>query len=115
VRYLMLHILDENVEPPPGDPDWKEFDSALDAWVGEMEASGVKAYGAHLRPIAEAVTVRVRDGQVLLTDGPFAETKEQIAGIDVLDCASKEQAIEVAAKHPTAKIGTFELRPFAPE
>jgi hypothetical protein len=115
VKYLLLHAIDENVEPPPGDPDWVEFDRSLDAWVSEMESSGAKLYGAHLRPSAEAVTVRVRDGQVLRTDGPFAETKEQIAGIDVLDCASREQAIEIATRHPTARIGTFELRPFAPE
>jgi hypothetical protein len=47
-----------------------------------------------------------------VTDGPFAETKEQIAGIDVLECASLQEAIELAARHPTARAGTFELRPF---
>ena len=55
--------------------------------------------------------MRVRGGEVLVSDGPFAETKEQIAGFNVLECADLDQAIEVASQHPTAKIGTFELRP----
>ena len=59
--------------------------------------------------------MRVRDGEVLLSDGPFAETKEQVAGFDVIECASMDEAIEIAARHPTAKVGTFELRPFWPE
>jgi hypothetical protein len=49
---------------------------------------------------------------VLVSDGPFAETKEQIAGFNVLECASMDEAIHVASRHPTARIGTFELRPF---
>ena len=56
--------------------------------------------------------MRVRDGEVLVSDGPFAETKEQIAGLPVLECADRDEAVAVASRHPTAKIGTFELRPF---
>jgi hypothetical protein len=55
----------------------------------------------------------VRDGEVLVTDGPFAETKEQVAGLNVLTCPSRAEAIEIAVRHPTARTGTFELRPFA--
>ena len=65
-----------------------------------------------LRPVASAVTVRVRGGEVLVSDGPFAETKEQIAGFNVLECADLDEAVAVASRHPTARIGTFELRPF---
>jgi hypothetical protein len=54
----------------------------------------------------------VRDGQVLVTDGPFAETKEQVAGLNVLTCPSLAKAVEIASRHPTARIGTFELRAF---
>ncbi len=54
----------------------------------------------------------VRGGEMLISDGPFAETKEQVAGFNVLECADLDEAIEVASRHPTAKIGTFELRPF---
>ncbi len=55
----------------------------------------------------------MRDGEVLLTDGPFAETKEQVAGLNVLACPSMAGAVEIASRHPTARIGTFEVRPFA--
>ena len=73
----------------------------------------MKLGGGGLRPAREARTVRVRDGEVLVTDGPFAETKEQIAGLNVLACASLPEAIEVTSRHPIASIGTCELRPFA--
>jgi len=52
---------------------------------------------------------------VLVSDGPFAETREQVAGLNVLTCPSMAEAIEIASQHPTARIGTFELRPFAQE
>jgi hypothetical protein len=55
--------------------------------------------------------VRVRNDEVLLTDGPFAETKEQIGGFVLIDCADLDEAIEIAAKHPAAGYGTIEIRP----
>jgi hypothetical protein len=61
----------------------------------------------------QAITVRKRNGRVLKTDGPFAETKEWIAGFDVIECASLDEAIEVAAKHPMARFGKIEIRPFS--
>ena len=57
----------------------------------------------------------MRDGEVLVTDGPFAETKEQVAGFNVLACPSLAEAVEIASQHPTARFGTLELRPFAQE
>ena len=66
---------------------------------------GVRLQGDRLRPASDATTVRVRDGEVLIVDGPFAETKEQIAGFDILECADLDEAIEVAAKHPVARFG----------
>jgi hypothetical protein len=56
--------------------------------------------------------VRVREGSLLVTDGPFAETKEQVAGIDVLECDSIEEAIALAARHPSARAGILEIRQF---
>jgi hypothetical protein len=114
MRYLMLHRIDETaVFDPAEDPGvpGSAAAQAMDAWVHEMEATGVKQYGGHLRPVSDAVTVRMRGGEVLVSDGPFAETKEQIAGFDLLECADLDEAVEVAARHPTARIGTFELRP----
>jgi len=56
--------------------------------------------------------VRVRSGEVLVADGPFAETKEQIGGLDLVECADLDEAIEVASKHPVARFGSIEVRPF---
>ncbi len=113
MKFLLLHYFDEtelefSAEPVDADPAERE----LRDWVAEMEAMGVKLHGGRLRPSAEAVTLRIRAGERLLTDGPFAETKEQIAGFDVLECDSLADAIEVASRHPTASTGTFEIRPF---
>jgi hypothetical protein len=117
MRYLMLHCIDEaaTFDPAqdPGVPG-SAAEQAMDAWVREMEATGVKQYGGHLRPVGDAVTVRVRGGEVLVSDGPFAETKEQIAGFDLLECADLDEAARLAARHPTTRIGTFELRPLRP-
>jgi hypothetical protein len=115
MRFLLLHYFDESeLDYSAGssktEPDAEERE--LDAWVTEMEATGVKLYGGRLRPARDAVTLRIRAGERMLTDGPFAETKEQIAGFDVLECGSLAQAIEVASRHPTARSGTFEVRPF---
>ncbi|MFF6996277.1 nuclear transport factor 2 family protein [Streptomyces sp. NPDC008313] len=74
--------------------------------------SGVRLHGHRLALPADAVTVRVRGGEVLRTDGPFAETKEYVAGYDVLECDSLEEAVEAAAKHPVAAIGALEVRPY---
>ncbi len=113
MRVLLLHYFDESElsfdELSPADT---AADRELDAWVSEMDATGVRLSGGRLRPTAESVTLRIRGGERLLTDGPFAETKEQIAGFDVLECDSLEHAIEIASRHPTARAGTFELRPF---
>ena len=86
--------------------------SATVSWVAEIDSRGVRLQGDRLRPVSEAATVQVRGGEVLVSDGPFAETKEQMAGYSVLECADLDEAIEVSSRHPTAKIGTFELRPF---
>ena len=64
-----------------------------------------------LRPIVDSTTVQVRGGEVVLSDGPFAETKEQVGGFDLIDCRDLDEAIEVASKHPAARFGTIEVRP----
>jgi hypothetical protein len=115
VKFMMIHYLDQSLiwdengvegEPP-------EETRARDAWDEEMESRGIMVGGGVLRASAEAKTLRVRNGEVLLTDGPFAETKEQIAGYTILECADMDEAIEVAARHPTGAYGTFELRPYS--
>jgi hypothetical protein len=82
-----------------------------DGWTEEMQARGVLAGGAGLRPPADATTLRVRDGKTLLSDGPYADTKEQIGGFVMIDCADLDEAIEIASKHPAAGYGLIEIRP----
>jgi hypothetical protein len=80
-----------------------------------MDGKGIRLMGDRTRPASAATTVRVRNREVLITDGPFTETKDVIAGFDVLECEDLDQAIEVASKHPMAWAGMIELRPFWPD
>jgi len=101
---MMLVCVDESVEV-------SEEEALPTAWVEEMDGRGVRQLGSRLRPVSDATTVQVRGGEVLLSDGPFAETKEQIGGFDLIECNDLDEAIEVASKHPGAKFGTIEVRP----
>jgi hypothetical protein len=105
MKYMLIHAIDpaaeHSAEGMPG----------FDSWLAEMLARGVTLHGDRLRSVDDATTVQVRDREILVSDGPFAETKEQIAGYDVIDCADLDEAIEIAAKHPTAWMGTIEVRP----
>jgi hypothetical protein len=107
MQYLLFICTEPGRRPEPG----RDMAAETDAWVDEMERRGIRLRGDQLRPPSDATTVRVRDGETLLTDGPFAETREQIAGFDLIDCASLDEAIEVAAKHPVASFGMVEVRP----
>jgi hypothetical protein len=84
---------------------------ALEAWVRETEALGVRLLtGARLDLGAPATTVRDRKGGLLVTDGPFAETKEQVAGFQVIECANLDEAVQVASSHPSARSGKIEVQ-----
>src|SRR5439155_10920966 len=82
-----------------------------DAFGKEAEGRGIIRGGEELRGTDAATTVRVRDGETLVTDGPFAETKEQLGGFFLLECESVDEAIEMAAKIPGAETGAIEVRP----
>jgi hypothetical protein len=84
----------------------------IHTWVAENDARGRRVEGSVLGAASAATTVRVRGGELLISDGPFAETKEVIVGFDVLECADLDEAIEVARAHPMAWSGRLELRPF---
>jgi hypothetical protein len=109
IQYMMLVCTDPAVDP-------REFETIepVDPWVAELDGRGVRLYGSELEPPDHARTVRVRDSRAIVTDGPFAETKEQIAGFDVLECADLDEAIEVAGRHPMARLGILEVRPLWP-
>lgn len=105
MKYMLLVCGDDTADASGMAP--------VEPWVEEHGAQrGVRLHGHRLQLPAEAVTVRVRGGEVLRTDGPFAETKEYVAGYDILDCDSLEEAVKVAAEHPVAAIGAMEVRAF---
>ncbi len=86
--------------------------AAVDAWCQEMDARGVRLQGHVLGPLADTKTVRIRDGERLIGDGPAVEARAQIAGFSILDCTDLDEALEVASKNPGAAFGILELRPF---
>jgi hypothetical protein len=108
MRYMMFVCTDSDPDDKPEAP------GEIETWVGDLETSGKRIVGDRLRPTKDARTVRVRKGGVLVSDGPFTESKEVIVGFDILDCASMDEAIAIAAKHPMARVGRLELRAFWP-
>ena len=110
MKYLMFVCVDGSHELDPAEV--ASIGPDTEAWVKEMDGRGVRLQGQRLADAQDATTVRLRDGQVVVADGPFAETKEQIAGFDLLECADLDEAIEVASKHPVARFGMLDLRPF---
>jgi hypothetical protein len=110
MKYLML-ICGDGVSTPESSAAMQEH---TPGWVDQMDASGVRLIGNGLLGPDSARTVRVRDGQTLVSDGPFADTKEVIGGFDIIEAANLDEAIQVAAKHPVAWFHAIELRPFTP-
>jgi hypothetical protein len=97
------------------EPDAGEFVLAeMEAWIDEGARRGIRKQGHRLRSPDDATTVRVRSGEMLVTDGPFAETKEWIDGFDIIDCENLDDAIDFASRHPMARFGRIEIRPFWP-
>ena len=86
-------------------------DSACAAYADSLVQSGHFITGSPLHPVHTATSVRVRNGQATITDGPFAETKEALAGFYMIDARDLNEAIQIAAKIPPAKYGTIEVRP----
>ena len=107
MKYMMFVCSDPEPDTDPAPvPD-------VEAWVDENDAAGRRLRGAALAPPSAATTVRVRNGEALITDGPFAETREVIVGFDLLECADLDEAIAVARAHPMARGGRLEIRPLA--
>ncbi|MEU7866866.1 YciI family protein [Dactylosporangium sp. NPDC049140] len=107
MKYMMFVCSDAEPDTDPSaEPDINE-------WVRENDEAGRRRQGAVLAPPTAATTVRVRNKELLVTDGPFTETKEVIFGFDLLECADLDEAIAVARAHPMARGGRIEIRPFA--
>jgi hypothetical protein len=123
MKYLLLVCVEQPPEPPL---ETEEELAAMEAgddgddedirtWFAEIDKRGSRLIGNQVSRPANAATVRVRDGETIISDGPFAETKEWMAGFDVIECASMAEAVEIAALHPVAAFGMIEVRPFLPE
>ena len=111
MRYLMLICTDESADTATSPEEAAAGMAEYGAFMEEMGRRGVLQGGERLRPTTDATTVRVRDGETVTSDGPFAETKEQIGGFYIVDCKDLDEAIEIAAKIPGARLGTIEVRP----
>jgi len=108
--FLLIHD-EENLMAQMSEQDMGQLMADYEAFGAEMEAAGVCKAGHRLQPVATATSVRVRNGEALHTDGPFAETKEQLGGFYAIEVDNLDQALVWAAKIPSAKIGTIEVRP----
>ena len=125
MKYLLLVCMEQPPDPPlETEAEVAEREAAereagdgddIATWFAEIDKRGSRLIGSQVSKPANAATVRVRDGEVVVSDGPFAETKEWMAGFDVIECASMAEAVELAALHPVAAWGMVEVRPFLPE
>jgi hypothetical protein len=104
MKYLLLICVDESVSVT-------REEASPDRWVAEMDGRGVRLLGSEVGRGRDATSIRVRNDELSITDGPFAEAKEQMAGFDLIECADLDEAIEVASKHPVARFGTIDIRP----
>jgi hypothetical protein len=120
MKYLLLVCMEQ---PPDAPLETEEEvadreaddDGNIQTWFAEIDKRGSRLIGSQVSRPANAATVRIRDGEVIVSDGPFAETKEWMAGFDVIECTSMAEAVEIAALHPVAAFGMVEVRPFLPE
>ena len=111
MKYLCLVYYNEAAMQERGDDHWQSLNKECQSYSGGLQESGVMLDGSALQPVSTATTVRLRDGQVSVTDGPFAETKEQLAGFYLIDANDLNDAIRVASRIPPARYGSIEVRP----
>jgi hypothetical protein len=111
MRYILLICTDEATDQAMSPAEGEAQMAGYMKFGEDMTKRGVLVGGERLHPTSDATTVQVRDGEVLTSDGPFAETKEQIGGFYIVDAKDLDEAIEIAAKIPGASKGTIEVRP----
>jgi hypothetical protein len=111
MRYLLMIYSNEQQDAQRTPEQGEANMQAYFAFTNELQESGAMLGGEALHATSSATTVRVRNGQIASTDGPFAETKEQLGGFYMLNCDNLDEAIKWAAKIPGAKDGSIEIRP----
>ncbi len=114
MRYMLIIYLDEEIEARKSDEEMSEMFTRCLTHSAEWKKRGLMQQGEPLHPTSMATTVRVREGKTLLTDGPFAETKEQLGGFYIVNCSSEDEALrmakEAAEMHGNSS-GCIEVRP----
>lgn len=111
MKYMLL-IYNSQAEVPQFTPEEQQAITAeWMAFNAEAQAAGILLSYGGLAPVTDATTIRVRDGKTLIADGPFAETREVLGGFYMVDCQDLDEAISWAAKIPSAKYGSIEVRP----
>jgi hypothetical protein len=113
MQYVLLIYGDENDWRTIGEDEWKAIDAEYGAFSDDLRAQGKLIDANELQGTETATTVRVREGEVLMTDGPFAETKECLGGYFLIEADWLEEALEWAARIPNARDGVIEVRPVA--
>lgn len=113
MKYMLLIYHDEKSWDELADAEQLQIYGEYRELVQELESSGEYLAGDELQPTNTASSVRVRDGKHLMTDGPFAETREQLGGFFLIKVDSRERANEIAARIPSARTGSVEVRPVA--
>jgi hypothetical protein len=111
MKFMLLLFGDESAWEGMSEEDAAAEMGRWDAYTKELEAAGAMVSGEGLQPSATSRILRLDDGERTVTDGPFVETKEQLGGFYVIDCASMEEALDWAAKLPSAEQGATEVRP----
>jgi hypothetical protein len=111
MRYMLMIYTDESAIEALSPEEVSAGVAEYATFGEEMGRRGVLQAGERLRPTTDATRVQVRDGEVLVADGPFAEAKEQVGGYCIVDCRDLDEAIEVASRIPGARHGTIEVRP----
>ena len=111
MRYMLLIYADEREKTDWTEEMWGQHMGAYIKYTEDLQKTGKMLGGDALHPISDATTVRVRGGNTVPTDGPFAETKEQLGGYYMIEASDLDEAIEWAAKIPEASLGSVEVRP----
>jgi len=111
MKYMLLMYANESAVPKTPEDQEAVSQKVWFALMDEMKAAGVLLSSNGLSPVANATTVRIREGKTLITDGPFAETHEQLGGFFLLECKDLDEALSWAEKIPHAKYGSVEVRP----
>lgn len=114
MQYMLLIYDDEKLWQDMPANEQARMLSDYNAFSAEIVASGQFRAGGRLQSVGTATTVRVRDGKTQATDGPFAETKEQLAGYYLVEAKDLDEAMKIAAKIPSARVGSIEVRPQYP-